>query len=145
MATLAPWLSIAFLVTTLASIGLPMLGNFVGEFLVLQGTALANMWWAVFASLGVILSGPATCCGCISACFTEKFRAPRSMRKITVTAPTGMKAKNPTKRRTMWGTPTASGYPTFHLREWGIVDPAGSDDGLDGRLLAVIPAARRQN
>ena len=28
-----------FLVATLASIGLPMLNNFVGEFLVLQGTA----------------------------------------------------------------------------------------------------------
>ena len=34
-----PWLSTVFLVTTLASIGLPLLNNFVGEFLVLQGTA----------------------------------------------------------------------------------------------------------
>ena len=56
MATAAPWLSTAFLITTLASIGLPMLNNFVGEFLVLQGAALANFTWAVFASLGVILS-----------------------------------------------------------------------------------------
>jgi NADH-quinone oxidoreductase subunit M len=56
VATLAPWLSIMFLVTTLASIGLPMLNNFVGEFLVLQGTALANYTWAVYAAIGVILS-----------------------------------------------------------------------------------------
>jgi len=56
VATVAPWLSIAFLVTTLASIGLPTLNNFVGEFLVLQGTAIANFTWAVWASLGVILS-----------------------------------------------------------------------------------------
>src|ERR1035441_8238486 len=42
VATVAPWLSTAFLITTLASIGLPVLNNFVGEFLVLQGTALAN-------------------------------------------------------------------------------------------------------
>ena len=56
MATVAPWLSTAFLVTTLASIGLPTLNNFVGEFLVLQGTAIANFTWAVWASLGVILS-----------------------------------------------------------------------------------------
>ncbi len=39
VATLAPWLSTCFLITTLASIGLPMLNNFVGEFLVLQGAA----------------------------------------------------------------------------------------------------------
>jgi NADH-quinone oxidoreductase subunit M len=56
VATVAPWLSTAFLITTLASIGLPMLNNFVGEFLVLQGTAIANFTWTVWASLGVILS-----------------------------------------------------------------------------------------
>jgi NADH-quinone oxidoreductase subunit M len=56
VATVAPWLSTIFLVTTLASIGLPTLGNFVGEFLVLQGSAQANFVWSVFAALGVILS-----------------------------------------------------------------------------------------
>jgi NADH-quinone oxidoreductase subunit M len=56
VASAAPWLSTAFLVTTLASIGLPTLNNFVGEFLVLQGAAIAHFPWAVWASLGVILS-----------------------------------------------------------------------------------------
>jgi NADH-quinone oxidoreductase subunit M len=56
VATPAPHLAIVFLITTLASIGLPLLNNFVGEFLVLQGAAKANYAWAVFASLGVILS-----------------------------------------------------------------------------------------
>ena len=56
VATIAPWLSTMFLVTTLASIGLPVLNNFVGEFLVLQGTALANYTWAIYAAIGVILS-----------------------------------------------------------------------------------------
>jgi NADH-quinone oxidoreductase subunit M len=56
VATAAPWLSTIFLITTLASIGLPMLNNFVGEFLVLQGTAQAHFSWTVFAALGVILS-----------------------------------------------------------------------------------------
>jgi NADH-quinone oxidoreductase subunit M len=56
VATVAPWLSTAFLITTLASIGLPVLNNFVGEFLVLQGAAIANFPWAVWASIGVILS-----------------------------------------------------------------------------------------
>src|ERR1043165_6104032 len=56
VATVAPWLSTVFRVTTLASIGLPTLNNFVGEFLVLQGAAIANYTWAVYASIGVILS-----------------------------------------------------------------------------------------
>jgi NADH-quinone oxidoreductase subunit M len=56
VATAAPWLSTVFLVTTLASIGLPLLNNFVGEFLVLQGVALANFTWVAWAAIGVILS-----------------------------------------------------------------------------------------
>ncbi len=56
IATPAPGLAIAFMITLLASIGLPTLCNFVGEFLVLQGTALAKFSWAVWAAIGVILS-----------------------------------------------------------------------------------------
>jgi len=56
VATAAPWLSSAFMIATLASMGLPMLANFVGEFLVLQGAAIANYKWAIYAALGSILS-----------------------------------------------------------------------------------------
>jgi NADH-quinone oxidoreductase subunit M len=56
VATAAPWLSTVFMITMLASIGLPLLNNFVGEFLVLQGSAQANFRWTVAASIGVILS-----------------------------------------------------------------------------------------
>ena len=56
VATVAPWLSTAFLITTLASIGLPVLNNFVGEFLVLQGAAMANYTWTIWAAIGVIFS-----------------------------------------------------------------------------------------
>jgi NADH-quinone oxidoreductase subunit M len=56
VATVAPWLSTTFLIVTLASIGLPLLNNFVGEFLVLQGAAIAYFQWAIVAGLGVILS-----------------------------------------------------------------------------------------
>jgi NADH-quinone oxidoreductase subunit M len=56
VATPAPNLAAVFLITTLASMGLPMLNNFVGEYLVLQGTAQTNFTWVVFATLGVILS-----------------------------------------------------------------------------------------
>jgi len=56
VATPAPWLSTAFMITMLASIGLPMLSNFVGEYLVLQGTSLVYFRWTVFAALGSIFA-----------------------------------------------------------------------------------------
>ena len=56
VATPAPNLAAVFLITTLASIGLPTLNNFIGEYLVLQGAAQANFTWAVFAAMGVIFS-----------------------------------------------------------------------------------------
>jgi len=54
--SVAPWLSTVFVITSLASMGLPLLNNFVGEFLVLQGAAQANFTWVILAALGVILS-----------------------------------------------------------------------------------------
>ncbi len=56
IASHTPWLSTAFLVAALASSGLPMLNNFVGEFLILQGAAFAGMPYAAGAAVGVILS-----------------------------------------------------------------------------------------
>ena len=56
VSTPAPWLTTVFVITTLASIGLPTLNNFVGEFLVLQGSAQVNFYWTAFAAIGVILS-----------------------------------------------------------------------------------------
>ncbi|MGH7453299.1 MAG: NADH-quinone oxidoreductase subunit M, partial [bacterium] len=45
-----------FMIVTLSSIGLPGLNGFVGEFLVLMGTFLANRWYAVIATTGVIFA-----------------------------------------------------------------------------------------
>ncbi len=56
VATPAPWLSTAFMITMLASMGLPMLSNFIGEYLVLQGASLVYFRWTVFAALGAILA-----------------------------------------------------------------------------------------
>ena len=56
VATPAPWLATAFLITSFASAGLPLLSNFVGEFLVLRGAAEVNFKWSVYAAIGVILS-----------------------------------------------------------------------------------------
>ncbi len=56
VATPAPNLAAVFMITMLASMGLPMLSNFVGEYLVLQGAATANFNWAIAAATGPILS-----------------------------------------------------------------------------------------
>ncbi|MDP9113113.1 MAG: NADH-quinone oxidoreductase subunit M, partial [Acidobacteriota bacterium] len=56
VATPAPNLAIVFLIATLASVGLPMLNNFVGEYLVLQGASFSSFTATVFAAIGVILS-----------------------------------------------------------------------------------------
>jgi NADH-quinone oxidoreductase subunit M len=51
-----PKLTAAFLIITLASIGLPGLNGFVGEFLILLGAFRWDPRFVVFAGLGVILS-----------------------------------------------------------------------------------------
>jgi NADH-quinone oxidoreductase subunit M len=52
----APVFAAAFTVVMLSSIALPGLNGFVGEFLILIGTFLTARWWAVAATIGVILA-----------------------------------------------------------------------------------------
>jgi NADH-quinone oxidoreductase subunit M len=52
----APIMAGAFTVAMMASIGLPGLNGFVGEFLILIGTFVAHRWWAVVAATGVIVA-----------------------------------------------------------------------------------------
>jgi NADH-quinone oxidoreductase subunit M len=56
LATSMPVYATFFLVITLASIGLPLLNGFVGEFMVLSGAFLANPVWGIVAATGVIWS-----------------------------------------------------------------------------------------
>ena len=56
-----PWMVTLFVVTALSNVGLPMLNSFVGEFLILSGsaqTALSHhaMLWTTVATSGVIFS-----------------------------------------------------------------------------------------
>jgi len=51
-----PVLAGVFIVVVLASIGVPGLNGFVGEFLILAGTFLTHRWWAVVATAGVVLA-----------------------------------------------------------------------------------------
>jgi NADH-quinone oxidoreductase subunit M len=52
----APLLAAAFMVAMLAAVGLPGLGGFVGEFLVLLGTFFVHRFYAVVAAGGVVLA-----------------------------------------------------------------------------------------
>jgi NADH-quinone oxidoreductase subunit M len=51
-----PLYAAAFMVFTLANVGLPGTSGFIGEFLTLLGTFRANSWVAFFATFGTILS-----------------------------------------------------------------------------------------
>src|SRR5215470_8132140 len=51
-----PLYAVAFMVFTLANVGMPGTSGFVGEFLSLLGTFKVNIWVATLATLGVILS-----------------------------------------------------------------------------------------
>ena len=52
----APILAASFTVVMMASIGLPGLSGFVGEFLILIGTFAAHEWFALVATIGVVLA-----------------------------------------------------------------------------------------
>ena len=56
LATPMPKYATFFLFITLASLGLPLLNGFVGEFLVLSGAFQANPWYGTIAATGVIWS-----------------------------------------------------------------------------------------
>ncbi len=60
IAKIVPVFALMFIIATLASIGLPGLNGFVGEFLILTGTfgsgVLGNEGYAIFAAIGVILA-----------------------------------------------------------------------------------------
>jgi NADH-quinone oxidoreductase subunit M len=56
LATQMPWLTGAFLFAAFASVGLPGLNNFVGEFLVILGAFAANHVFGILASTAVVLA-----------------------------------------------------------------------------------------
>ncbi|HLJ52583.1 MAG TPA: NADH-quinone oxidoreductase subunit M [Rhizomicrobium sp.] len=51
-----PVYAACFMVFTLANVGLPGTGGFVGEFLTMLGAFAVNTWVAIFATTGIILS-----------------------------------------------------------------------------------------
>jgi NADH-quinone oxidoreductase subunit M len=55
LAHVMPVFATIFLIVTLSSLGLPLMNNFVGEFLALAGAFQARPLWAGFGAIGVIL------------------------------------------------------------------------------------------
>ncbi len=60
IAKVVPLFSVALMIASLSSIGLPGLNGFIGEFLILLGsfksTTLNSMWFTIFAATGVIFA-----------------------------------------------------------------------------------------
>jgi proton-translocating NADH-quinone oxidoreductase, chain M len=55
LATRMPKYALIFMFMTMASVGLPGTGGFIGEFLVLLGVFQVNTWVALFAATGLVL------------------------------------------------------------------------------------------
>jgi NADH-quinone oxidoreductase subunit M len=55
LAKVVPVFAAMFLVIALASLGLPLLNGFIGEFMILQGAFAVNWVWAAFAVSGIVL------------------------------------------------------------------------------------------
>ena len=55
LASVMPTFSTIFLVVTLSSLGLPLMNNFIGEFLTIRGAFEAKVLWGALAALGIIL------------------------------------------------------------------------------------------
>jgi NADH-quinone oxidoreductase subunit M len=112
VATVAPWLSTAFLITTLASIGLPMLEQFRGRIPGAAGHRHRQFHWTVWAALGVIFS----------ACYMLWLY-----------------------QRVFYGETSGRSAPPHARHETARVGrhrSAHRDDGVDGRVLAELPARR---
>jgi NADH-quinone oxidoreductase subunit M len=55
LASVMPTFSTIFLIVTLSSLGLPLMNNFIGEFLTIRGAFEANWVWGAFATTGIVL------------------------------------------------------------------------------------------
>ncbi|WP_193178453.1 NADH-quinone oxidoreductase subunit M [Oricola nitratireducens] len=56
LVNIMPRYAVAFMIFTMANVGLPGTSGFVGEFLTLMGIFQVSTWFALFATTGVILS-----------------------------------------------------------------------------------------
>jgi NADH-quinone oxidoreductase subunit M len=69
----APLLAGVFTVVVMASIGVPGLNGFIGEFLILAGTFITHRWYAVVATVGIVIAAVYMLWG-----YQQVFHAPES-------------------------------------------------------------------
>jgi len=55
LASVMPTYSTIFLIVTLSSLGLPLMNNFIGEFLTIRGAFEARVLWGALSAIGIIL------------------------------------------------------------------------------------------
>ena len=55
LASVMPTYSTIFLIVTLSSLGLPLMNNFIGEFLTIRGAFEARVLWGALSAVGIIL------------------------------------------------------------------------------------------
>ncbi|HKZ52092.1 MAG TPA: NADH-quinone oxidoreductase subunit M, partial [Candidatus Acidoferrales bacterium] len=56
LSTPMPVFAAIYMIISLASLGMPLLNGFIGEFVILQGAWQVNKMWAVFSVFGIVLA-----------------------------------------------------------------------------------------
>ena len=79
LAKVMPLYAMLFMIITMASIGLPTLNGFIGEFTILIGAFNRSMVWAC-SPPPASCSAPRTCCGCTSGCSSARSPTRRTRR-----------------------------------------------------------------
>ncbi len=104
-----PKFALLFMLFTMASVGLPGLSNFVGEFLSLMGTYEASTWAAIVATTGIILGAAYVLYLYWRICFGTQRNADAAAMKDLDAARTVAAGPDRRSRRSGWGSiPKAS-------------------------------------
>src|SRR4029077_19303302 len=115
LATPMPNYATFFSFIVLASIGLPLLNGFVGEFLVLSGAFQANSWYGVIGATGVIWS----------ACYLLWMYQRVFFGKVTHPENSTLPALSAREQLALWPTAIAALVMGFAPLLWlNIIDPA---------------------
>jgi len=136
LAAQLPWMVTLFVITTLSVIGLPMLNNFVGEFLILSGAMQSgiahHVFWTVLATTGVILTA-----AYILSMIQKVFYGTLGLKPQSVTAPD----LNPREHLALWPLIAVMLLMGLFSPAWmQTIDPAGASLAA-GYAVAPAPVA----
>jgi len=129
LATPMPKYATFFLFVTLASVGLPLLNGFIGEFLVLSGAFQANPWYGIIGATGVIWS----------ACYLLWMYQRVFFGKVTHLENNALPDLSALEQLALWPTAVAALVMGVAPLLWlNIIDPA-----VQTALTALVPNAAR--